>query len=125
MATWSKQDLRLYDMKRTPPEKRQADADAKSERELQETIIQYLRMKGVLAIVHSRMDKRTTQSKGVADIICAVNGRALALEVKVGTNKPTDEQTEWLCDAQSDGWVTRVVYRLEDAIEAYREAAKV
>lgn len=44
-------------------------------------------------VVHSRTDQRTTQQKGIPDLILAIpDGKTLWIELKVGKNKLTVEQ---------------------------------
>lgn len=121
MATWTNQEVRIYEQTKAlkSPEVRQrmaAKADAMAEKELHRQIEQWLRMKGVRCIVHSRTDKRTTQAKGVPDFLFVAFARPYAIEVKVGANKLTTEQERWLSDSVMDGWHCRVVRSLDDLI---------
>lgn len=59
--------------------------------------------------------------KGVLDILLALphNGwTGLAIELKVGTNKPTDEQREWLAVFDAAGYYTAVCYDF-DAFQSH------
>lgn len=121
MATWTNQEVRIYEQSKAlkSPEVRQrmaVKADAIAEKELHRQIEQWLRMKGVRCIVHSRTDKRTTQAKGVPDFLFVMRGNAFAIEVKVGNNQLTKEQEAWLVDAAVDGWICRVVRSLDQLI---------
>lgn len=121
MPTWTSQELRILEQtkkfKSAPVQAHlTALTDAKAERELHDQIEQWLRMKGVRCIVHSRMDKKTTQKKGVPDFLFVMKGNAFAIEVKVGNNQLTKEQEAWLVDAAVDGWICRVVRSLDQLI---------
>jgi Holliday junction resolvase len=52
---------------------------------------------------------------GIPDIIICYNGRFVALEVKVGKNKPTRLQAATIEQIQKAGGTAEVVYSLEDA----------
>jgi hypothetical protein len=62
---------------------------------------------------------------GVPDIIVFTPNKkyiGLAIELKVGYNKPTDNQLKWLDDLKKIGYYTLVSYSLEeviDIVEAY------
>ena len=43
--------------------------------------------------------------------------RGLAIELKVGRNKPTREQERWLLDLEQEGWATAVCYSIEEVRE--------
>lgn len=121
MPRWSETDLRLYEQTRnmkspTFMQESNAKADAKAEKELHRQIEQFLRMKGVRAIVHSRMDRKTSQAKGVPDFLFCVSGHPMAVECKVGDNKLTPEQMRWIEDMHADGWETALVTSLEQFI---------
>ncbi len=121
---WTKDTVAIYNMKRnpTPPTVRQAKLDAKAEKELHEIVIKWLRMKGIRIIVHSRTDRATTNAVGTADILFAINGQAVAIELKVGDNKPTTEQEAWLKNATEDGWVAGTAWSLDGVIAIYQRA---
>lgn len=121
MATWTNQEVRIYEQTRALKsaevrQKMASKADVVAEKELHRQIEQWLRMRGVRCIVHSRTDKRTTQAKGVPDFLFVAHTQPYAIEVKVGTNTLTSEQELWLSDAALDGWHCRVVRSLDDVI---------
>lgn len=121
MPTWSNEQLRIHEQTQAVKTaakcfRLSANPDTKAERELHDQIEQWLRMKGVRCIVHSRMDKKTTQKKGVPDFLFVMRGNAFAIEVKVGNNQLTKEQEAWLVDAAVDGWICRVVRSLDQLI---------
>lgn len=121
MPTWTSTQLRILEQnKKFKSAAVQAfmaeKADAMAEKELHRQIEQWLRMKGVRCIVHSRTDRKTTQAKGVPDFLFVAFARPYAIEVKVGANKLTAEQERWLSDSVMDGWHCRVVRSLDDLI---------
>jgi RecB family endonuclease NucS len=72
-----------------PPE----DAFTGKESELHRAIINDCQQRRYY-VVHSRCDRATTQSKGVPDLIIAMQGgKVVWVEVKVGKNKLSAEQT--------------------------------
>lgn len=61
--------------------------------------------------------KRQGMKAGVPDILIfepTKTYHGLAIELKVGKNKPTERQQEWLDDLKARGWRTEVVYNLRD-----------
>ena len=53
---------------------------------------------------------------GQSDITGAYKGIRIEIEMKVGYNKPTPKQLEWLADWKAVGCLTGVAYSLEDAL---------
>lgn len=74
--------------------------------------------------VHSRMDRATTQRKGVPDFIVAIPGtlnttpRTLWVEAKRKGGKLTPEQAGALAWLDRDGHETAVVYSLDGFLKA-------
>jgi hypothetical protein len=93
-----------------------------AEKELHKMIMQWLGLHGVRAVVHSRTDRPTTQSKGIADILYVTHGIPVACEVKVGRNTLTPEQVGWLEAAKLDGWLVGVVHNLQEMTDLHNEA---
>jgi hypothetical protein len=92
---------------------------------LQRAIWQYLTIKGVFCwiceqpLIPGRGRKMYHHSsKGVSDILGIVGGRPLAIEVKVGSNTPTDQQNEFLDQFQEAGGIAFVAYSIGDVEEA-------
>lgn len=57
-------------------------------------------------------------AKGTSDILgIKPNGQFFAIEVKVGKNKPTSEQEEFLAKILKHGGLAFVAYSLENVIE--------
>lgn len=124
MSNWTANELRLYQMKQAVKAKDWVDkafgkAEQIAEKKLQEQIVQWLRLQGRKIIVRSRMDRATTQAKGVADLLFCCKGQAVAWEVKVGQNVLSAEQAAWLRDAREDGWCCAVIRSLDEAMSTY------
>lgn len=51
---------------------------------------------------------------GTADILCCFRGRFVAIECKVGKNKPTPAQVEFLARVQDAGGAAIVAYSVDD-----------
>ena len=45
------------------------------------------------------------------------DGHGVAIELKVGRNKPSIEQVEWIKKARDRGWLTAVCYTMSDVQE--------
>lgn len=97
---------------------------ARSERELQDQIANYLHYKGIF-FVRSRMDKKTTTRKGTPDFIFAARQHVgssdsfviafpTAIEVKVGNNTLTREQEEVRHQMLRNGWRYHVVTTFDE-----------
>ena len=54
---------------------------------------------------------------GVADIVCCHKGKFVAIEVKVGCNKPTALQERFLERIREAGRIAMVAYSVEDVKE--------
>lgn len=64
--------------------------------------------------------KNTNTKKGVSDIIgFDQNGRFVAVEVKVGKDKLSEEQTQFLKDVQAAGGIAIVAHSLEDFLTKF------
>jgi hypothetical protein len=62
--------------------------------------------------------------KGTPDLVGAVNGRLLLLEVKLPGKKPTKEQRERLEEARSNGAIAEVVRSVDEAVWTVKQAMK-
>ena len=105
-------------------------AAIKTEKDLQNVIEQWLRMKGFEPI-RARMDVPTTNNKGCPDILLAVRHPevvlgggshavfALAIEVKLPGEKLSDDQEQMRARMiyPPNGWRHVIVYSLDDVIE--------
>lgn len=97
-------------------------SDQDDESKFHEEIMTFLKRAGIHGVVHSRMDKATTQQCGVPDFLFAYSGVPIALEAKVKNRKVTPEQAGWLTALGMDGWLCRVVRSLSDVAEALEAA---
>lgn len=97
-----------------------AKAEAKSERDIQNQIANWLLLHGVW-FTRSAMNKRTTNTLGTPDFLLAVNGRAIGLEVKFGAGKLRPEQENAITEMGKNGWCVAVVRSLPEAIEFIEE----
>ena len=98
------------------------------EQDLQNSILEYLSYRpGTYWRINSGMIPATYKGKkrmiklapkGFADIIGITNkGQFVAIEVKVGKNKPTPAQTEFLETINKSGGLSFVAYSVDDVKE--------
>lgn len=87
-----------------------------SESDLHDDILEWVRVRGFLAI-HSRMDRRTTTAKGVADFIIVTHRNVYFIECKRPGKKPTVEQAAFLAHVQKLGWPNAVVHSMQEFTE--------
>ena len=73
-----------------------------------------------LLYIHSRTDRKTSQTLGDPDFIVWHCGRAIGVEIKVVGNKLSVAQVERIADLRANGNEVHVCYSLEAAIEAVR-----
>ena len=89
-------------------------------------LVQYPQLRALFAIPNGGLRHPATAArlaaegvkKGVPDIMLAVPRNrysGLFIELKVGTNKPTKEQQEWLYFLSQSGYCTHVCYGWEEA----------
>jgi hypothetical protein len=83
------------------------------EKELQEQIAGYLRIRSVW-FARNRMDRPTTTTLGQPDFLIALHGNAVGIEVKRAGEDPTKEQKECHAAMRQNGWTIYVVYSLEE-----------
>lgn len=74
-----------------PSDERHAAEDSKVERELHKLIWNELTRRGIL-FVHSRLDRKTTQARGVPDFVACIIGLFCAFECKTATGTLSKEQ---------------------------------
>ncbi|MBI4151622.1 hypothetical protein HY496_01515 [Candidatus Woesearchaeota archaeon] len=96
------------------------------ERDVQNVIKTYLELKQFLVVKYPSVGiyKRDTgsyiplQRRGVSDLLaCSPIGEFVAIEVKTGYNKPTNEQAQFLEDVNKKGGIGFTAYSLEDVID--------
>lgn len=95
-------------------EEAMASFAARSEKELQQQIANLLSLRGIW-FCRSRMDKATTQQKGVPDFLFALRGVATAFEVKHGKGKLRPEQEATHAVMEHSGWRVHTVRTLDEA----------
>ena len=100
--------------------------EAKTERQLQRQIVQYLRLRGIEVIWHAT-NRKSTDTKGTPDILFAVlvNGfpAACSWEIKFGNGLLSKAQENMLERMQTrpNVWRVRVIKRFLDAVDELRE----
>lgn len=101
-----------------------AKLEARSERELQDQIVNLLHLRGVKRVIRSRMDKKTTNAKGTPDLlfvypffggVSCYPGTPLAFEVKIGSEELSDDQKAAELELTLDGWRHHVIRSLDEA----------
>lgn len=101
-------------------EEAQASRMARREKELQENIANLLRQRNIW-FARQRMDKRATSTLGQPDFLFAINGRAVAFEVKLPGEKLTDDQMRAIVAMTNNGWFFRVVHSEQEAVQRLEE----
>ena len=89
--------------------------EVRTERQLQNQIADYLRLKGI-PFIRSRMDRKTTVRVGVLDFNCCVppHGKFIGLEVKLPGESPTEEQDKEIEAINRAGGMAVIVSCLHD-----------
>lgn len=95
------------------PEEAQAAFVARSEKEVQEAICKLLTLRDI-AFYRARMDKRTGGTIGWPDFTLALNGQAIALEVKHEKGTTSPEQVACIAKMRRNGWDVYVVRSLDE-----------
>ena len=111
---------------------------AYKEYQLQVAVARYLDVLGVLWM-HPANERKTTPIKGgrlkkagvksgVPDcLIFEPSGDycGLAIELKVGRNKPSDTQIQFMLDMEKKGWKTAICWDLDSVISLVDEYLKI
>ncbi len=106
-----------------------------NEDDFQKLCANYLNLKGVLWMHVANERKTTPQAgmrlkmkgvkSGVPDILIFNPNKdfnGLAIELKIGNNKPTSNQKKWLTDLRDNGWncfVCNDFYVFKDIVDNY------
>lgn len=72
----------------------------------------------------ARKMKREGLSAGLPDVLCLAPSeyyKGLAIEFKVGVNKQTPAQIAWQAKLEKIGWLYRVCYSLDEAVNVVNE----
>ena len=106
---------------RNAPVRVNRDAEAvKDESELHDAILAECRRRGWL-VIHSRMDRKTTMMRGVADfIVYADHGKMFHVECKAKGGKLSLAQREFIAWAARLGHSVDVVTSVEQFMEAVK-----
>lgn len=86
------------------------------ERKIKEKIKKYLKTNCPNAVVYFPIASRFSQS-GASDILCCINGKFVALEVKTPIGKVTALQELFIQQVREAGGVAGVVRSVEDVDE--------
>ncbi len=97
-------------------------ADKKREKDLQEQITNWLRLRNI-TVIRSATHRKTSNNMGCPDLIFCVRGKAVAFEVKLPGRKPTPEQEKFLAALSADGWHIAVIHSIDGA-RVFVEAIK-
>lgn len=89
----------------------------KNERELQNQIAGYLRLREI-AFCRSRMDKKTTNTLGWPDFVFAIEGKPIAFECKMPGKKPDEEQIKCHNAMLKNGWHIHTIYSFDQAVDS-------
>ena len=101
------------------------------EKDLQKAIKDYLELKGFIVVKFNSTgiyNKARDQyiplpRRGVSDLIaCTKDGRFVAIEVKVGKNKATQEQLDFLEDIRAHNGIAMLAYSIEDIEKGLKNA---
>ncbi len=109
-----------------------------SEADLQKAVATYLNFKGVLWFhcpnggTRNKKEaanlKRQGVKSGVPDVcILEPNHRfnGLFIELKVGSNKPSDNQNKWLIQLRAKGYLAAVCYSFDECKDVINEYLKI
>ena len=78
-----------------------------------------------VGVYDSKMQSfRASAKKGVSDILACLNGQLIAIEVKIGTDRLSDEQKGFLSNVKHAGGISLVATTLEQFIEEWSIAIK-
>jgi hypothetical protein len=100
-----------------PPPAPKASRPTQLEKELHKSVYNELyRRRPNIWFVDSRMDRPTTQRKGIPDFVCCINSKFAAIELKRRGEKPTDDQQRELNDISLAGGAYCVASSLEEVI---------
>ena len=100
------------------------------EKDIQKTIIDYLRWKKFLVVKINNVgifNQKTKKyipppQKGISDLlVCAPDGRFIAIEIKRPGNKPTPEQEAFLKQVIEAGGIAMVADNIDDVMSLVRD----
>lgn len=123
---WTDAEVAFHNAKLKAPRVVDLTGDGCSdESKLHEQIIAEVRARGWY-VVHSRLDRRTTNAVGTPDmVIAANNGKTYWLELKTAKGKLTREQSGTIHWLQTLGHTAEVVRSLGDFLKAIEPNSEV
>ena len=96
---------------------------ARTERELQQDVANYLNRQGI-PFINARADKKTTIAAGAPDFVaCLEDGKFLGIECKCKATRGrlSPEQEAWMGRIISKGGIYMIIYSIEELIRAISE----
>ncbi len=97
---------------------------AKLERDLQRLCEQELSRRGIWFL---HLSPKAREKIGTPDLLFAINGKALAIELKIDGGKVTEDQTRNHAEMRANGWTVEVCWSFEQfraVIDTTTKAAK-
>lgn len=91
----------------------QADLDFDREKDLQIGMCNLLNLRGIW-YQRQRMDRKSTGTSGCPDFLFSINGKAIAVEAKVGKNDLSPDQEDAIHHMKKNGWKVYVVKSIEE-----------
>lgn len=117
---WTEADVAAHNARvLRKPQQVSGPREDELESDLHQDISDYCRGKGWL-VIHSRMDRKTTQAVGVSDFVILSGGpfnHVFCIEAKRKGNKPTPAQLAFLAHAAKMGAITAVVYSFNEFLD--------
>lgn len=78
-----------------------------------------------VTVTHDSRREHWAADSGWPDVFAVRDGRALALELKHGTNQPTDEQRAWLRDLERVSGIEAAVIRATPDVLGFEELIRM
>lgn len=94
------------------------------EKDLQTQCLRYVRglQRQGVPIIAINQHGSAFSARGVPDIIMCINGKFIAVELKVGNNKPTPLQEDYIARINQANGSAYVLYSLDDFKEVIENA---
>ena len=106
----------------------------KTANELQKLIVKFFEYKGAsyatrlnsTGIYRADIKKyvRSTQKNGLSDVQALCKGTLWMIEVKIGRDKPSDDQLKRQKEVRADGGVYEFVHSLDELLEVFKQNVK-
>jgi len=94
----------------------QAKFIARNEREIHSQILSLFRLRGIWTLYDNPTKKRTG-TKGAPDFLISLDGRAIAIEVKMPGQVPRPDQMDCHTLMRANGWTVVVVTSVQEVAE--------